>query len=63
MDKLRLITQTNENGSEEYVEFTDDFDAPVENFAIPGCEITSDTVIDDNLPTSFPRNYALKRKY
>ena len=61
MADVRLIVQSSKNGEEEYVIFTDAFDTPVEDFIIGDCSISTDTIIDIELPSGFPFNYMLKR--
>lgn len=61
MEKVRLIIQSSANGEQEAVIFTHGFDESVEDFLLPGYTIDHDIVIEDNLPTSFPREYSLKR--
>ena len=63
MEKIRLIVSSNDNGTDEEVYFSDDFVAPADDFLTPGLTLNSDTIIDDVLPSCFPRGYALRRRY
>ena len=62
MGKIRLIISSNENGNEEEVYFTSDFDSPADDFCRPGLQVTCDEEIEDNLPAIFPREYTLVRR-
>lgn len=64
MDKIRVIIFSSDNGQNETVIFTADFDTPVDDFLTPGLNMTlsCDEVIEDNLPSLFPREYTLLRK-
>lgn len=64
MEKIRVIIFASDNGQNETVTFTQDFDLPVEDFLTPGLDMTlsCDEVIEDNLPSLFPREYTLLRR-
>jgi len=60
--RLRLILQSSDDGEREFVEFSEYFDSPAEDFLIEGCTIEADTVIEVvNWPLGFPLDYPLKR--
>jgi hypothetical protein len=59
--KLRLIIQSTENGEQEYVNFTENFTTPQEEFLIPRCTIDYDEIGDFDIPSIFPLDYNLKR--
>ncbi len=58
---IRVITQSNDEGSVEFVEFTEDFDSPVEDFLMPDCDLTGDNVIEADLPDCFPTESMLRK--
>ena len=58
---VRLIIQSNESGSKEFVIFTEDFDTPVDDFVYPDCTVDYDEVIECDLPMSFPLDRSLKK--
>ncbi|HDY90275.1 MAG TPA: hypothetical protein ENH82_19415 [bacterium] len=62
-EQIRVIIASNADGSNERVYFTQDLDSPAEEFFYmgDGLEINSDDVIDDNLPSTFLREYELVR--
>lgn len=64
MDKIRVIIFCSDNGQNETVIFTTDFDVPVGDFLTPGLDMTlsCDEIIEDNLPSIFPREYTLLRR-
>ncbi len=58
---IRLITASSINGIREEVIFTEEFDAPAEDFFfMDGMTIDMDKLIED-LPSLFPMEYVLKR--
>lgn len=59
--KIRLILQSSENGEEEHVIFTEEFDQPVSQFLYSNCTVDFDGIIIADLPSGFPREYDLKR--
>jgi hypothetical protein len=62
-EKLRIIKQSNESGSEERVYFTEDFDTPIEELTISGLTVDSDVIIEGiELPSGFPLDYDLIRE-
>ena len=61
LTKTRVIVQSSENGEDEYVEFSLDFDTTIEDFIIPGCSIDSENIADLELPISFPFDEILKK--
>lgn len=60
--KVRVICQSTEDGSSEYVTFTEeDFDDDAKDYLYPNHTINSDVVIDmDEIP-GFPLEHDLKR--
>jgi hypothetical protein len=60
--KVRLIIQSTEDGNQEIVHFTDDFEAAQDDFKIHGHSIDYDKIIDADIPNSFPLNYDLIRR-
>jgi hypothetical protein len=64
MDKIRVIVFSSDNGQNETVIFTQEFDTPTDDFLTPGLNMTlsCDEVIEDNLPSLFPREYTLLRR-
>jgi hypothetical protein len=60
MEKIRCIIASSPNGEREEVIFTCDLNSPASYFVT--LEVDSDTVIEDVLPSSFPRDYRLIRK-
>ena len=62
MKKIRVIVSSTENGNEEQVVFTEEFDKEVDYFIPPGSTVDIDTIIEDNLPSGFPKEYTLKRE-
>jgi hypothetical protein len=61
MQKIRCITQSEANGSGEYVIFTDDFNSHVGEYQMPDCSIDTDEIINMDIPSGFPLNYQLQR--
>lgn len=65
-DKIRIIVQSSEGGTIEYVRFIDDPDDIKElasYFAYNGCTIDSDNLVDRQpWMDSFPMNYSLRRE-
>lgn len=59
MGDIRIIITSKENGEEETVMFTDELEAPVEDFITPGHTVDIDEVLDIELPSGFPLNYTL----
>lgn len=59
MDQIRVIGTSTENGEQEEVYFTNDFDSPASDYARPGWTVDYDEIIEDNLPSGFPREYSL----
>lgn len=59
--KVRVIIQSTENGSSEYITFTEDFDDDAEDYLYSNHTLDSDTVIDmDEIP-GFPMEHDFKR--
>uniref|UniRef100_A0A6M3LS88 Uncharacterized protein n=1 Tax=viral metagenome TaxID=1070528 RepID=A0A6M3LS88_9ZZZZ len=61
MKRIRIVISSNDSGSMETVYFTDDLHSPVGDLIQPGLDLVSDTIINDTLPTMFPREYVLTR--
>jgi hypothetical protein len=59
--KVRLIIQSNHDGTSEYVTFTDDFKTKSEDFLYPDHRIDFDKMIEMDEVAGFPLNYDLKR--
>lgn len=62
MSEIRAIGTIGINSETEEVFFTEDFEAPVEEFIRSGDEVIYDEVIEDNLPVSFPRESTLRKE-
>jgi hypothetical protein len=60
--KYRIITQTSENGNFEAVLFTEDFDAPLDDFKFPQSDEIQETIAECDLPSNFPLEYQLIRE-
>jgi len=60
--RIRLIIQSDESGETEYVEFTDDFEADVNDFKYPTCKIDLDKIIEMDEVMGFPINSTLQRR-
>lgn len=58
---VRLIISSTENGDQETVFFTEDFNSPAEEFIPPGQTVDFDQSISAELPDYFPMDYELKR--
>ena len=59
--KIRLIIQSDRDGIDERVHFTDIFNTPVAEFVIQGYDIRYDDIIEVDLPIEFPIGFDLKR--
>jgi len=63
IETIRVIGQAREDGSKEYVTFTSELSSPVDKFLVPeGGDVIYDEIIEDNLPSIFPRESTLKRE-
>lgn len=63
MSRIRVLVASFENGNNETVYFTEDMDAPAEDFFAKGMTIDEDQTIENNLPSGFPVESELKVKY
>lgn len=54
MNRIRVIIASKDNGDNEQVIFTEDFDSLASDWFVKGMTIDSDTVIINNLPSGFP---------
>jgi len=63
MGKVRIIMQSNDSGTHEYVRFeTDDMKSPVDDFKMPECNSIQESITDDlDFPSGFPFNHNLRR--
>ena len=61
MAEIRLIHLTDPNTNEERVTFSEDLTADVEDFIHHGFRLESDTVVDIDLPSSFPSNHEFRK--
>lgn len=59
--KVRLLIASNESGSREEILFSTDFESPADDFFF-GLTVSSDKVIDCDLPDTFPLDYNFMRK-
>lgn len=65
MARWRVILISSENGQNEHVVFTEDFDTPADEWCCLGInreQVDSDTVVEVNLPLGFPTERALARE-
>jgi hypothetical protein len=62
MGKIRVIVQSSEDGADERVLFTDEFDAPIKKFMVPGLTLDIDKIIKMEIPSGFPLYYMLQRE-
>ena len=60
-EKIRIIICSNENGCNETVTFTQDFDVPAEEFCAPDQSIDCDETKELDLPDGFPMEHTLKK--
>ena len=60
-EKIRIIICSNENGSNETVMFTQDFDVPAGDFLEPGQTIDEDVIKELDLPNAFPLEHTLRK--
>lgn len=61
-DEIRLIVTSKPNGENETVLFTEDDESPVAHYLLPGHTPDIDEIIEDTLPSTFPRNFTLYRE-
>jgi len=63
MSRIRVLVASFDNGNNETVYFTEDMDAPAEDFFAKGMAIDEDQIIENVLPTGFPTERELKVSY
>ena len=61
MKKIRLIIASSENGEQECVIFTEDFETPAEDFFL-NLAVSFDETMEILLPDIFPTEYILTRE-
>lgn len=61
MKKIRLIISSSENDDDEHVIFTEDLEQSADFFVNSDFTVDIDQIIEDVLPSGFPREYTLIR--
>lgn len=61
-DQIRVVVVSNENGTNEDVIFTEEFDVPATDFCARDQTVDIDKLIDNNLPSGFPTDFTLTVK-
>ena len=60
-EKIRIIICSSENGCQEDVTFTYDFESPSSDFIRPGLTLDVDEIKELDLPSGFPVEHTLTK--